>query len=165
MKNIEWDKVLTYSFYSFIAAYIIFGILYTLPKDIHYEYNGIKYEAGNPKITEQIRIEIYGSFKRKLWGFNDIEQFEGNILIDGNDQFKNLFIFNEDRMCGIVTKSFKGDLYMKNMLTEITILIYDSEGRFYFNSGWIISGPSENREQAVEITNRLIKKRHPRMIE
>ncbi|MEQ6378755.1 hypothetical protein RZN25_18300 [Bacillaceae bacterium S4-13-56] len=54
-----------------------------------------------------------------------------------------------------------GYLYANRNLSEITIAEArkDGNGRSWFSSnGWMITAPAENKESALEISNKLMKK-------
>lgn len=101
-----------------LVIYTVTGFVFTSPKDIHYEFPAIKYQIGNPEFSEDITVEIDGKFKRKLWGFNDTNQFEGSIIIDGVESYSGIlnttkfieYKFNEDGMSSIINDDFEGHI-------------------------------------------------------
>jgi len=154
------------------VIYTAFGFIYTSPKHISYDLNAVKYQIGNIEFSEAITFKIDGTFKRKFWGFNDTNQFDGRIIINGKESYSgivngtklNNFKFNEDGMGSIVNDEFEGLIFVDNMMKEVTVKIFEDNG-FDFESGWLIAGPAENRNQAIRITNDLIGEVYGRIIQ
>jgi hypothetical protein len=143
----------------------------TRPREIHYKYNGIKYQIGNLQSSEPVIIEIKGKYKKKLLQKTQI--FEGKIIINGEmcyggrgtEDIKSTFVFKKMNFGHIESDNFNGLLFISEMLREITIGIFEPEnsegvGGLSYKSGWLISAPCNNRAEAVEIANRLIQKFH-----
>ena len=172
--NIKKSNLIIYTIFFIILAYSLFVFFYMIPKDIHHEFIGIRFQAGNTNLIEPVLIKVEGTYKRKSFMSNDFNKFEGTIMIDGEKSYSdiwdhtkfNVFKFNNNKMASIVNNNFEGHLFIDNMMKEITILIYhEDKTGFDFKSGWLISGPASTREQAVTITNDLISETYGRSIE
>jgi hypothetical protein len=144
-------------------------MLYIRPIDIKYKYSGMRYQAGNLQSAEPVSIEIKGKYERR-W-FDKPELFEGQIIIDGEICYaidgggnkSNKYAFSKEKMSYIESDNFKGFIYNNQIMKEITISLLKqsySEETFIFRNGWFISAPSNNRKEAVEISNKLIQKLH-----
>jgi len=144
-----------------IISYTAYGYIYSTPRSIHTHYSGIKYQLGNTSYSELVSIDIDGTYERKFLGFRVKEKFIGNLEINGKESYSSAklkeFTFNDDKMASITNENFSGLLFADDSMKQLTILIYN-EKPFDFQSGWIISGQSTNREQALNITNELTKK-------
>lgn len=150
-----------------VILFVISGIyLYLVkPYDVDIVYNSIKFQSGNINIEESSSIKIKGKYVRGLFGNSD--KFSGQILVDdiGLNYSDNLLEFGNHNMAiqefGPTTKGIFGLLYITEKFESMHILISESNKNFsfYYKDGWIISAPSENREDAVKISNELFKKK------
>lgn len=147
-----------------ICGRLFYKYKYGATYDINYKYKGIKYQINNVSNSIPVEIVIKGKYQK---GFhNDPDLFEGDIIIDGV-KFKpqnndNEYAFNNYLMTQIKNVDTIGSLFITDMFKEITIeisVLDDTGGRgFNYNNGWLISAPAENREEAISISNKLIKR-------
>jgi hypothetical protein len=153
----------------FILALVVFGSYkYNQTYVIKYTYDGIKYQSNNLNSGIPMSIEVDGVYKKGYFGNPDI--FEGSIVLGGElcyGQYRHRsheYAFNNYKMSQIESDNFKGSFFINDMFKEITITLHEIESTgnesFSYNDGWLISAPSENREQAVNISNKLIQKLH-----
>ncbi len=138
-----------------------FYIDYTTPRNMQSTYEGIKYQNGNAEKAEAITIQVNGEYKRSLMGREDI--FKG-IIIMGSESFdfsQHPLILNRNTIMALNDDQsvHYGMLFAENRFNKFTIEIHEHEGNgIYQSNGWYISGPCNNRIQAVEISNMLMKK-------
>ncbi|NMA49978.1 MAG: hypothetical protein GX947_09505 [Tissierellia bacterium] len=144
--------------------------VYTKPivTDIEYSYNGIKYQVGNLDYEEPINLEINGVYT-KVRSSGEV-LFKGDIIINGvksigygNDG--NEYAFNNESNHNVIKwDDFTGDVFISDKFKELSIDILRANGKegysFSYNDGWIISAPCNSRDEAVEISNKLIQKLH-----
>lgn len=153
----------------FILALVVFYCYkYNQTYIIQYNYDGIKYQSNNLNSGMPLSIEVNGVYKKGYFGNPDI--FEGKIIIDGElcyGQYQHRsykYAFNKYKMSQIENDNFKGHFFIGDMFKEVTIEIHETESpgvvKFSYMNGWLISAPSENRDQAVKISNKLIQKLH-----
>jgi len=137
---------------------------YTAPKNLHYMYDGVKYHEENLELAEPIKIEVDGKYKSGLFGYND--EFVGKIKI-GEKVFAFSdypLKFNKYKMGVLDTNrssidDFYGMIFISSMFKEMTIEIHEYKGDgTYCANKWIISAPCENAKEAVELSQRLIRR-------
>lgn len=150
-----------------VLALVIFSCFkYNQTYEIKYSYDGIKYQANNLNSGIPLSIEVDGVYKKGYFGNGDT--FIGKIIIDGELYYAQYryksheYGFNNNNMSQIEADGFKGSFYIGDMFNEITIEIHETDinglESFSYMNGWLISAPSENRSQAVYISNKLIEK-------
>lgn len=155
----------------FLAFLVIFSSYkYNQIYVIQYTYDGIKYQANNLNSGVPLSIEVNGVYKKGYFG--NLDKFEGKIIIDGElcyvpdgDRSRGYeYSFNKYKMSPIASDNFKGFFFIGDMFKEISVEIDEPENtggdKFSYRYSWLISAPSENREQAVQISNKLIQKLH-----
>jgi hypothetical protein len=158
---------------SFILALLAFvNYKYNQTYVIKYTYDGIKYQANNLNSGIPLSIEVDGIYKKGHFG--NADTFNGKITIDGElcyAQYRyksHEYGFNKYNMSQIESDRFTGSLFIGDMFKEITIEIHETSinglESFSYMNGWLISAPSENREKAVNISNKLIQKLHKDVI-
>jgi hypothetical protein len=142
-----------------ICFFILFYISYNQPEYIDYKYNGIKFKAGSLQHEEKVNIEINGKYLRKLFVKED--EFNGIIKV-GDDVFN--FSSMELGDYGVFSLGSNMVATFSNGLRELCIQILEpnQNGTYSFSymNGWFISAPSENRKEAVKLSNILIQKVH-----
>jgi hypothetical protein len=139
---------------------------------IKYTYDGIKHQANNLNSGIPLSIEVDGVYKKGYFG--NADTFDGKIIIDGElcySQYRyksHEYGFNNYNMSQIESDSFTGSLFIADMFNEISIEIHETGingmESFSYMNGWLISAPSENREKAANISNKLIQKLHKDII-
>lgn len=128
---------------------------------IYHNYEGIKYQSNKMDSAVPVNIIIDGIYKKK-YGSKDY-MFQGDIIINGEPSHssgQNEFVFNEYNMSSLENDSFRGMFYISGMMQEITIKIFEPNDMgghsFSHGDGWLISAPSNNREEAVKLSIKLI---------
>ncbi|MCT4598137.1 MAG: hypothetical protein N4A50_09710 [Vallitalea sp.] len=159
---------------------LIFGILIVviyiimlIPRDFNKTYEGVKYRLGDKgNITlEKVTIEFKGEV------FRDLilkEKFRGKLkindfIIPQKECLKESFVIdfeyhnrikiedlNLDRYANRMKRTFYGDLYMNRSRKKLSIVVLE-DGKWSSEDGLIISAPSTTREEALEITNELMR--------
>lgn len=149
-----------------IIIIVIASFNYNRSYNIQYSSDGIKYQSNNLNEVKPIKVEVRGVFLKNEFGTQT--SFEGDIIVDGINSYgaghSNIFAFSRQMMSFIENEKFEGFIFASDKMEEITITLdrTDSskeEGYSFFN-GWLISTPCKNREQAVDISNKLIQKLH-----
>lgn len=147
-----------------IVAYVYrYNKVYNYGEEIIRSLDGIKYQAGNMESSAPVRIEINGIYKKQRetgdYLLRGDYMFEGDIIIDGEPSHERIFLFNKYNMASIENDSFYGMIFISHMMEEITIEILEPNGRgggsFSYEDGWLISVPSNTRDGAVSISNKL----------
>jgi len=145
-----------------IIVIAIFLVSYTAPIDISYTYDGIKYQSGNYDDAEIVRIDIQGEFRRRI--FSKFSEFEGVIKVGDEIFSKTTFHFNKYGMDSLrVNDEFWGMIFQSDEFEILTIEIWEKhvsgEGHyFHSDTGWYISAPCQTRDEAVEISNMVLRK-------
>lgn len=162
--------------YFFVLILIVIGLLlitlryYSKEYTINNSYNGIKYQSNGIDKSINVKIEISGEYLKGFLGRTDM--FKGKIIINGENCFaisgdgsrSDKYEFNKEKMSYIETDSFEGFIFVEDYMRNITITIdkiKDIDNEIYsFNNGWLISAPCKSRDEAVNISNKLIQKLH-----
>lgn len=161
-KIIKW-LILIICLLLFVAYIYKYNKVYNYGDEITRSFDGIKYQAGNRESGAPVKIEINGTYKKQR-GAGDYMlkgdyMFEGDIIIDGEPSYETVFLFNKYNMTSIENNSFYGMIFISYMMEEITIEIFepnDSGGHsFSYENGLLISAPSNTRDEAVAISNKL----------
>lgn len=170
MKN--YKRTTMKIFISIICLFLFMFYIYRYNKEYNYgykitlNYNGIKYQSNNIDSSTPVKIVIDGVYKKKH-GTEDY-MFEGDIIIDEELCYENEFAFNEYNMSSLENNSFKAMFFISDKMEEITIKILEPNGRdglsFSYDGGWLISAPSNTRDEAVDVSNRLIRQLHKDII-
>jgi hypothetical protein len=153
--------------YTLIILFIIFSIIYFYPRKINREYNAIMYRLGDSIYSENIKVNINGYFSR---GLLRGDNFVGFIAIGDKklskinmrfDNFNRGLIFCFDDNTG--DYSTYGDMYSNKMMKKFTICILEEDKQRKGGKTWsgidglMISAPSSNRDEALDISNKLMK--------
>lgn len=144
------------------------SILYIYPRNIGVNYNGIKYQAKSTDSATSVNIKIEGNLRKKL--FNKGSKFYGKIIIDNiTFEYTEWPLYFDKRNVGLLEyreadnmKTF-GQIITSNSFKTFTLEVFKTQnGGYSWNSGdgWLISAPANNRNEAVEISNVLLKKLH-----
>lgn len=150
-----------------LALILLSGYEYSQEYQIQYIYDGIKFQTNNLESAIPINIKVNGIFLKGNFGYTN--QFEGEIIIDGKMCYaqdvrgakSNKYSFSKQKMSRIESDSFKGSIFIGDKMSEITITIDEPNSTvFSFMNGWMISAPCESRNQAIDISNKLIQKLH-----
>lgn len=150
------DKFILTTLGAVICFFIMFYISYEQPEYIDYKHKGIRFQAGNLQSEQQINIEINGKYIRKLFVK---DEFSGAIKVG-----EEVFNFGSMELGDYAMFPLGSDMVLtiNDELSELYIQILEPNQyggySFSYNNGWFISAPSDNRKEAVEVSNRLIQK-------
>lgn len=133
---------------------------YTFPRKISLSYNGIKYKVGDSGEQKQIKIAADGYYYNKLF---TKDSFEGSISID-NKIYPGLKLSVDKQLQMIYYRNFQkggslqtyGEIFVGEKLKNLTICIQDAQNGWNSKNGLMISAPAKNREEALEISNKLM---------
>lgn len=154
-------------FYIVIIILFILGVIYFYPREISKDFNGIMYRLGDANYLENVKISIQGNISK---GLLKGDKFEGDILIGDEkltkismkfDDFDrgNLFYYDEN----VGEYRTYGDLISNNMKNEFTIIVLEENEEKSGSSSWsgkdglMISAPASSRDEALDISNKLMK--------
>lgn len=153
---------------------ISFFVWYYSPKPINRTFEGIAYQLGeeNKGVIEPVVIHVNGQFKRNfdtnktITGRMDIEE-EGEIPIPYDKRELTIRLSDQSGIISYFDHGFKshfyGSIYINSDLTELTIAKYTPHPENPNRSGWngrdglMISAPASSREEALHISNELMK--------
>ncbi|MDF2804357.1 MAG: hypothetical protein K0S61_4262 [Anaerocolumna sp.] len=151
-----------------LALVILSSNKYKQTYVIKYTYDGIKYQSNNLNSSVPLSVEIDGIYRKGYFGNSDF--FKGKIIVNGELCYNDFlyrsqeFAFNKYKMSQLESNSFKGHFFINDMFEEITIEIHNFENpelpKFNYNNGWLIAAPAQDREQAINVSNKLIQKLH-----
>lgn len=153
--------------YAFIVLFIMISIIYFYPRKISREYNGLMYRLGDSDYSESIKISIDGYLSK---GIIKGDKFAGMINI-GDVQLQKIkmrfdnvgrgVIFYYEESTGMYNSY--GDMFTANQLKEFTICVLEDDEQRSGGKSWIekdglmISAAADNRVEALEISNRLMR--------
>lgn len=143
-----------------IALLCIIGayIFYIYPRQIVITYNAIEYQAGSNQLEKPIKISIDGFYYNKILS-NDT--FNGTITIDGENLKVNELVVDTsggflDGINSIGNYFSYGRIYASRGMDTITICIFRNGG-WSSEDGFILSAPSMDRANALNISNNLMR--------
>ncbi|MDV2583215.1 hypothetical protein [Alkalibacillus haloalkaliphilus] len=163
------------------VSLIVFGGIFWLSLTVEYvdeTYEGLLFQVGegNEDLEEKVTVELDGEFINHM--FSD-ERFEGTITIDGvthpaetasadvleitfvEDGFKsgNVSYIDHD---GDALQSI-GHLHLSDDFSELTLKMLRENihsraeiGSWTSDDGHVISAPASDREEGLEVLNRLV---------
>jgi hypothetical protein len=150
-----------------IIIFVVIGLVYFVPQKINKEYSGIQYRIGNDSYEEQTDITVNGYITR---GLIQGDRFEGSIKIGEKELLKlDMRLSDNDGALLLYYDEASGDyssyghMYMDSSRDKISISIFEpndqEKGKKSWSSkdGLIISAPAKNINEAIEITNELIR--------
>lgn len=154
---------------------IIAAAIYYIPKSVKLTVSGIQYRLGeeNKQIVEPIEVNIDGRIGR-LW--NGDRFFEGDISLPQlqlpiPDSAKLMRISLGEDHSGTMTYHYVedgspslfslGTVFFSKDFEALTILLLDRDesggGSWNAQNGAMLSAPAANREQALILSNQLMK--------
>lgn len=149
-----------------IVLFVVIGLVYFYPQKINREYSGIQYRIENDSYEEQTDITVKGYITK---GLLQGDRFEGSITIGEKELPKLDMRFSDNYGAPLLYydeasgdyRSY-GQIYMDNSREKISISIFepkDQKGKQSWSSkdGLVISAPANNINEAIEITNELIR--------
>jgi hypothetical protein len=161
----------------FSTAFIIllgigFCIIYTYPRNINCNYQGIKYQAGSTQSVKSVQIYVDGKLRKRL--FNRGNEFSGKVIIDDIDfDYLVSSLKFDNKGLGLleyhqsINMNLYGNMLISGMFKNITIQIFEKEtggNSWDSTDGWLISAPCNTREKAAVISNVLIKRLNKEVI-
>lgn len=143
-----------------VFLYVGANYYYVSPKSINTTLHGLKFRIANKEDVVPVTISINGTYKPKNGGI----AFEGTIDVEDQrfDFTKMTLIINKDRMAGLKNSDTVLHAYFGDKLEKIMIEIFEPNEsgvyRFNRNDGWMISAPSKDWDEAVQLANELLPK-------
>lgn len=162
MKN---NKKLIY--YTIFIILLVSSVIYFYPKKLSIEYSGIMYRLGDSNYSENIKVSVNGYLSK---GLIKGDKFQG-ILTIGDKQLSKISIRFDNAGKGDLlyfdenTGDFTsyGQTYSSYMKEGLTISVFEQYGqkegmrRWSSKDGLMISAPANNRNEALDISNKLMK--------
>ncbi len=147
-----------------VTLLIVLSIYSYYPRRIMNEYNGLMYRIGDSSYTENLIIIMDGYFSK---GFLKGDRFQGTITI-GEKRLSKIDMRFDSINRGYLFSYEEGDytgygtMFISKRLEKLTIGVYDElndkgEKTWTSRDGLMISAPALSREEAVQISNSLMK--------
>lgn len=168
--------IIVLSIVSVLVLSLIALILYLYPKSYSFRVEGIKYQLGieNKDFVKPVTIDLKGTLEKSITG---IETFKGTIAIEGEsittaNESRELEIDFDTRGGGLMyyfqnewnpPLLIYGTMFIGKDLSEFTITVWirdepnSGSGSWSGGDGFMISAPAHNRDEALAISNRLMK--------
>lgn len=146
-----------------VTLLITLSIIYIYPRKLNREFSGMMYRIGNSNYMENIKVIIDGYYSKG-------DKFEGTIIIGEKhltklnmrfDRFCGGFILYYDEAIGEYISY--GNIFTRNKMNEFTICVLEenntgSGGKTWSRGdGLMISVPAGSRDEAVTLSNSLMK--------
>lgn len=148
-----------------------------LPKRINYELDGIKYQlgAGNETLAEPVKVRIDGYLNKSLTG---ALSFKGEIDLEGYpppvpEENRRLSISFDKRHSGLVVYHTVKDgnligyslgiLHINDDMSQVSVSLYKEDPKDPSRKSWsgddglMISAPAQSREEALDLSNELMR--------
>jgi hypothetical protein len=160
----------------FVIAIFIAWNFY--PKNYKETLNGVYYQLGNNDVTENIKMHIDGKLRNHLFGD---KKFEGKVKFEGEmvpsiSKDRGDLEFWYEKGVGTINSFGRTDengvlvpdiyhygiVYINNDFTQFTIKVFyrntdDDQGSWSKENGLMITVPADNRQEAQELSDKLIK--------
>ncbi|SHI75160.1 hypothetical protein [Lutispora thermophila] len=155
------DKSISILIVIILLIYVACNYYYMSPKSINTTLYGLKFRMVNREDVVPITISINGTYRPSKDGGI---AFEGTIDVEDQrfDFTKMTLIINKDRMAGLKNSDTVLHAYFGDKLEKIMIKIFEpnESGVYSFSSadGWMISAPSKDWNEAVQLANELLPK-------
>ncbi len=162
-----------------IAAFVVLlvlistSVIYTYPRQLALSIEGVEYQLGaGQHHANPVRIQIDGQLRRGLTGrrtFRGIISIEGTSVPNSDNRRQLKIEFGTNGQGLIQYAYFKngtpiiytyGSIFANNNFSNITIQefrINKNDEGWNAANGLMISGPANNRSQALNISNELMK--------
>lgn len=154
--------------FTVIIAVLSLCIYYSWPRNININYDGVKYQAGNQNTYENVKVNVEGKLRKKL--FSGEAEFNGKIIMDGTtldySKYPNYPLTFNSKGAGTLNyiKSGKtiayGSIVISDSFKDMAVMIYENDG-WSSQDGWVIFAPCSNREEAAAASNILFKRLNP----
>ncbi|MGM8215530.1 hypothetical protein ACLIA0_08125 [Bacillaceae bacterium W0354] len=164
-------KRVLYSVSVLVCLVVIFMIVYTSPKNIKENLEGIQYASGSESEVESVTIQIDGKLRRSLTGemtYTGTIEISNEKLPVPKDQSEVVIEFDSTHQ-GLFTYTYVqsnvpkfhhiGTIFTNRNFNRIVIVrenfsIIDGS----ISDTTIISAPAKNKEEAIQVTNEVTKK-------
>lgn len=139
-----------------VLGIIILYIVLSLPRKYEDEINAVIFKNGDREYEKEIVIKINGYKSNKLFMS---DKFKGKLTID-NKEYNAVELKLGTHQVLIGRDNNKGDFYtigdilIDNDMSTLTIN-YHVNGSWSREDGLVISGPANNRKEALIITKKL----------
>lgn len=147
-----------------LVGFIVFTIWYTQPQQIDKTLEGVHFQLGNLESEEVVEIEINGELNRAMVGG---ALFEGQFTVEGtkielpgeenveayidyrksNGQYSTFFYYDSDI-------GSPGQIFIREDFEQFVITRYQDHS-WSSEDGWIISAPTQGREEASDLAREL----------
>jgi hypothetical protein len=166
LEKVNNKKIILFSVVFVMLLGIGFCIVYAYPRNINCSYDGIKYQAGSNENVESVKVYVEGKLRKRL--FNKGNEFSGKVIMDDIhfDYLVSSLKF-DNKGLGLLeyrqssNMNLYGNMLISGMFKNITIQIFEKDNggnSWDSTAGWLISAPCNNREEAVVVSNVLIKR-------
>jgi len=158
-------KIIRFLMFSAIIAVLSFCIYYSCPRNININYNGVKYQTGNQDTYENVKVNVEGKLRKKL--FSGKAEFNGKIILNDKQFDYSAFPLDLDNKGSGILEYKKSDdpiiygsIVISGSFENMAVMIYENGG-WSSKDGWVISAPCNNREEAAAASNLLFKRLNP----
>ncbi|MFB9324550.1 hypothetical protein ACFFSY_01175 [Paenibacillus aurantiacus] len=153
----------------------LFSVWYLVPKPYETTLEGAYYQLGNDTVFENVKIHLDGKLQNH---WNGTRTFKGSVSFEGKgipkipeDQTELLLYYQGGNFSPIFS-GYKvnggiavpmiyhfGMLYTNDRFTQFSLTLFSGEPRTWLPSnGFVIAAPAQTREEALRISQKLMKK-------
>lgn len=145
-------------------VFSLVNIIYSLPKTISQEFQGIEFRSGDTDYSEVVSISIEGKYVKHFFQDN---YFTGTLVINDVEYSDVKVYLNKVNGTGVAYKEvanseqLKLTMYTENIEKKIVFCILEPNvetgvSSWSSGNGLIISAPSNNREEALKVAKDLM---------
>jgi hypothetical protein len=168
-------RILLFGVLLAVVAALAFGVYRFYPREVDFEADGMKYRLGAVGAAEERPVRVI--IKGKVWrNWNGDRKFVGTVDLKGEEipvpeDARDVTVnFNHGTNFGVVVYGWfpngtartraLGILHVSDDFSAVAIQFYEYEdngGSWTSGDGLIIAAPASNREEAVALSNELMR--------
>lgn len=152
--------------YAAIMSILVFYAYYRLPQKFESNLKGLEYRLGDEGYSKEVSISFEGWYTRKIFSS---DTFQGSMTI-GDIKLTQLRLSikkSGETIIGISERTSDyesfGIIYSTDKFKEFTIAVLEKGehggGTWSSKDGLMISAPTDNRENALTISKKLMKEK------
>lgn len=154
----------------------IFSIWYFIPKRYSVTVNGVYYQLGTEGIIERIKVHLDGKLQNHINGkrtFKGVINFEGSKVPQIPKDRTELKLYYDGHNFTTIFSGFRiiddkgriepniftyGWIYTDDKFSEFTIKVMNDDDQWSPSNGLMITAPANDRQEAMKMSQELIKK-------
>ncbi|MFF2484631.1 hypothetical protein [Paenibacillus sp. NPDC058071] len=170
-------KIVTVVATAAVLVLSVAAIWYLTPKRYNATLDGVYYQLGEEGIIENVKLHLNGKLRNHI---NGKKSFKGVVDVKGEkvpqipkDQAELMLHYTGENFGSIVSPFrvnddsgsiaadmyFYGAAYINDAFSQFSIVLTnDKDKQWTPTDGYMITAPAQNREEAIQISQALMKK-------